>query len=124
MQNLELDPTTKDYVLNAQGSPIPSDRVLESVYYALTIPQNAWLYGTDNQGSKLHLLNNVKRSGSIEQQVSSYVMDAVERQVISPGFATAAAVRNLEATRTGSLNRVEVIPQQVQVSDQLNFASV
>jgi phage gp46-like protein len=123
-QNLQLDPLKRDYVLGQNGSPIASDRVEEAVYFALTIPQNAWLYGTPNQGSNLNQLENVKRTLSIEQQISAYASDAIERQVIATGQATAAQVRNLEATRTGSLNKIEVIPAQVQVSDQLNFVSV
>ena len=123
-QNLQLDPTKRDYVLDQNGSPVASSRVEEAVYFALTIPQDNWLYGSDNQGSKLFTLNNVKRTLSIEQQISSYANDAIDRQVVATGQATAAQVRNLEATRTGTLNKIEVIPAQVQVSDQLNFASV
>ena len=123
-QNLALDPTKKDYVLSLSGSSVPSDDVTTAVYYALAIPQDQWLYGDPNQGSKLYTLNNVKRSGSVEQQISSYSIDAVERQVIATGQATAAQMQNVEATRTGSSNQLEVIPSTTQVSTQLAFTAV
>ena len=123
-QNLILDPVKKDYVVDASGSPIASDRVQEQVYFALAIPQDGWLYGDPNQGSKLSTLENVKRTASIEQQISSMAVDAIERQVISTGQATAAQVKNIQATRTGTLNKIEVIPSQTQISNQLDFVSV
>lgn len=123
-QNLQLDPVKRDYVLNDMGTPIESDRVEESVYYSLAIPQGQWLYGDPNQGSKLYTLENVKRTSSIEQQISGMVTDAVERQVIATGKASASRVRNTQATRTGTANIVEVIPEATQVSNQFNFVGV
>lgn len=123
-QNLQLDPLKKDYVLDGTGSPIPSDRVEETSYIALTIPQNQWLYGDPNQGSKLYTLSNVKRTPGLEQTISSFVTDAIERQVISTGAATAQQFENLQATRTGTSNQLEVIPSETQVSNQINFVGV
>ena len=123
-QNLRLDPTKKDYVLTANGTSVPSDRVEESVYFALTIPQNRWLYGDPNQGSQLYSLNNVKRTNSIEQQISGFANDAIDRQVISTGKASAARVTNTEATRTGTANKIEVIASETQASNQFNFVTV
>lgn len=123
-QNLVIDPQTKDYVVDATGKPIPSDRVEEQVYIALSIPQDGWLYGDPNQGSKLYTLENVKRTSSIEQEIASFAQDAIERQVISTGQATASQVKNTETTRTGTANTIEVIPAQTQISNQLDFVSV
>ena len=123
-QNLQLDPKKRDYVLTSSGSPVPSDRVEEMSYFAISIPQGAWLYGDKNQGSKLYTLNNVKRTISLEQQISGFVTDAIERQVISTGKATAQRFENIEATRNGTSNRLSIIPDQTQLSDQINFVAV
>lgn len=122
-QNLQLDPKKKDYVV-VNGSPVPSDRVLEACYYALTIPQGQWLYGQVGQGSLLYTLENQKRLGTIEETFSAYVRDAINRQVIQNGQATAAQVKNVEATRTGTVNQINVVPSNTQLSDQLNFIPV
>lgn len=122
-QNLQLNPITRDYVLN-QGSPIPSDRVLEACYYALTIPQGRWLYGLPGQGSKIYLLENVKRTSSVEQQFSAYASAAIQAQVINTGQATAVQVKNLATSRTGTSNQINVIPANTQLSNQLNFIPV
>ena len=124
MQNLMLDPVKRDYVLDAKGSPVPTDDVRVSSYIAITIPQGQWLYGDPNQGSQIFTLNSAKRTASIEQQISGYVTDAVDRQVIQTGQATAQQFSNIEATRNGTSNRLAVIPLQTQVSNQLNFVAV
>lgn len=122
-QNLQIDPTKRDYVV-VNGSPVPSDRVLEACYYAMLIPRGKWLYGDTGQGSLLFQLQNVKRSASVEQQFAGFTLDAVQSQVIAVGKATQAAVRNLAASRTGSSNELDVVPSNTQLSQQLNFVSV
>jgi phage gp46-like protein len=122
-QNLQIDPVTRDYVLQ-NGSPIPSDRVLEATYFALLIPQNNWLYGQTGQGSLIYTLEGQKRDASVEQSFAAYAKDAVQRQVIDTGKAQAVQVTNLSTSRSGSSNQVSVIPNQTQLSNQLNFVSV
>ena len=122
-QNLQMDPVARDYVL-LNGSPIPSDRVEESGYFALAIPQDKWVHGVAGQGSLLYSLQNVKRSGAIEQQYAAYALDAINSQVVSTGKAKAVQVQNIAASRTGSSNKIEIIPASTQLSAQLNFISV
>lgn len=122
-QNLQMNPEKRDYVFE-NGSPIPSDRVLESAYFALAIPRGKYLYEQDNQGSLLHTLGNQKRTSSIEQQYSSYATQAIEDQVIKNDLATKVQVKNLEATRNGTLNEIDVTPSANQTSNQFNFVSV
>jgi len=122
-QNLELDPTKKDYVL-VNGSPVPTDRVLEAVYYSILIPENKWLYGQPGQGSLVYTLENVRRGPSVEQQFASYATDAVRSQVINTGKATQVAVKNLDVSRMGSSNQIDVVPSQTFISDQLDFIPV
>lgn len=122
-QNLLLDPTKKDYVVT-DGSPSGSDRVHEKCYYALLIPQGKWLYGVVGQGSLLYTLPSQKRSGSLEQTFAQYTTDAIKRQVINVGDATAVSVKNLQATRTGTSNEIDVVPANKQLSSQLNFNPV
>jgi phage gp46-like protein len=122
-QNLMIDPTKRDYVFQ-NGSPIPSDRVLEKCYYALLIPENAWVYGQPGQGSLLYTLQNAKRTGNIEKQFSDYASAAIKTQVIDTGDATASEIQNIASSRTGTSNQIEVIPSQVQLSQQLNFVPV
>ncbi len=122
-QNLQIDPTTRDYVVPA-GSPIGSDRVLEACYYPLKIQQGRWLHAAVGQGSQLYKLQNVKRTASIEQEFAGYTQAAIESQVIGVGKATAVQIRNIEATRTGSSNQINVVPSNVQLSQQLAFVPV
>lgn len=122
-QNLKFDPVKKDYVLD-QGSPIPSDSVLEKAYYALAIPQNAWLYGVVGQGSFLYTLENIKRKASIEQQYAAFAQDALKRQLVETGDATATQTFNVQATRTGTSNQTEVVPAAQQLASQLSFVPV
>jgi phage gp46-like protein len=122
-QNLQLDSVKRDYVV-VNGSPIGSDRVEEAAYYALLIPQGKWLYGDVDQGSLLYTLDKQKRSSSIEQDFAGYAQDAIKRQVIDTGKATASAVKNFETTRFGTSNLINIVPAQTQLSDQLSFVSV
>ncbi len=122
-QNLKLDPVKKDYVF-VNGSPVPSDSIYEKSYYALTVPQGKYLYGQVDQGSLLYTLQNQKRTSSIEQQFAAYASDAIKRQVIDTGDATAVAVSNISASTTGTSNEIDVTPSQTQLSNQLNFTSV
>lgn len=124
MQNLFLDPTKRDYVIDASGNPVPTDDVRVAAFIAINIPQGQWLYGDPNQGSKLFTLNNVKRTVSTEQQIAGFVSDAIERQVISTGLATAQSFKNLSATRNGTSNQVSIVPNQTQLSNQINFTAV
>jgi phage gp46-like protein len=121
-QNLQLDPTKRDYVV-VNGSPVASDRVEEASYIALAIPQGAWLYGTADQGSLLWTLEQ-KRLTTTEQKYASYATDALKRQLIDKGLASAAQVGNIAASRTGTSNQIEVIPSAKQVSTQFNFNAV
>lgn len=122
-QNLQLDPVKQDYVIE-NGSPVPTDRVLEACYYAMLIPENNWLYGVPGQGSLLYTLEKTKRNASVEQQFSAYTQAAINSQVIAPGKATASQVSNLSVSRNGSSNQVSVIPSNVQLSGQLSFNPV
>lgn len=119
----QIDPVTRDYVV-VNGSPIEPDRILEACYYALVIPQGAWLHGNPEQGSLLWTLANSKRNGNVEQQFSSFAQEAIKRQVIATGKATAQQLKNIQATRSGTNNQIEVIPAQTQLSQQLNFVPV
>jgi len=122
-QNLQLDPIKKDYVV-VDGSPVPSDRVLEAGYYALQIPQGKRLYGETGQGSNLYTLEGIRRSASIEQRFATISNEAIDRQLIKTGKATAVQTVNLAVSRTGTSNQIQIIPNNVQLSDQLNFISV
>lgn len=122
-QNLQIDPVKQDYVIE-NGSPVPSDRVEEAVYFALQIPQGKWLYGQPGQGSLLFTLANQRRNSGVELNFASYASDAIRRQVINTGQATDAQVKNIQATRTGTSNQIEVKPSNTQLSNQLNFVSV
>lgn len=122
-QWLQMDPVKRDYVV-VNGSPVPSDRIYEAAYFALLIPKNAWLYGTTNQGSLLYTLEDVKRTPSIEQEYAGYVQDALQAQLISAGLATQSQVNNLEATRTGTNNSIQIQPAATPVQSQLTFLPV
>lgn len=122
-QNLQMNPTARDYIV-VNGSPVPSDRVLEACYYALLIPRNKWLYGAPGQGSLLYTLEGVKRTASIEQEFAAFASDAIQTQVVDTGQATAQAVQNLAATPTGTVNQIGVVPSNTQLSNQLNFVPV
>lgn len=122
-QNLKLDPVKRDYVVE-NGSPVPSDRVLEATYYALAIPQGKWIYGELKQGSLLYTLSGIKRTAAIEQLFASYARDAVKRQVIDTGQATDVGIKNLSQSTTTSGNQIEVVPSQVQLSNSLGFNPV
>jgi hypothetical protein len=122
-QNLQLDPTKKDYVVVA-GSPVPTNRVFEATYFAVMIPQGKWLYGVPGQGSDVNTLQGIKRAGGIEQLFAAYSRDAVQRQVVNNGLAQSVGIRNLSTSRTGSSNQIEVIPSAVPVATQFNFTPV
>lgn len=122
-QNLQIDPIKRDYVV-VNGSPVASDRVFESCYYPLLIPQGKWLYGAVGQGSLLFQLEGIKRVAAVEQNFSAYATEAIQRQVIQTGKATAVSVKNLAATRTASSNNIQVVPAAQQLSNQLNFIPV
>jgi phage gp46-like protein len=122
-QNLQLDPTLQDYVL-VNGSPVPSDRMEEATYFALTIPQGKGLYQTVNQGSQLYTLENIRRSSSVDQQFATLAQDAIKRNVIQPGKGTSSQVANIAFNSRATSNQIEVIPAQTELSSQLNFTPV
>lgn len=122
-QFLMLDPVARDYVFQ-NGSPIETDRVLERAYMALAIPENKWLYGAPGQGSFLYTLANIKRTGSVEQNFASFVENALQAQLVDLGYASQDAVQNIEATRTGTSNQIEIIPTTTPVQSTLSFVSV
>lgn len=122
-QFLQMDPVAKDYVFE-NGSPVETDDIAQRVYMDVSIPKNAWLYGQTDQGSLLYTLENTKRTALIEQQFASYVEDAVNQQSIANGYATKVGVDNIATSRTGTSNRVQVVPTTVPVSSTLNFVSV
>lgn len=122
-QNLKMDPVKRDYVLQ-NGSPVPSDRIEEASYFALQIPLKKWLYGEPGQGSLLYTLAGTKRGGAVEQNFSAYAQEALQTQVIAPGKATQATITNIQATPTGTSNNIAVVPNQSQLSNQLDFQGV
>jgi phage gp46-like protein len=122
-QNLQISPQSRDYVV-VNGSPVPSNSVEMASYFALTIPEGKWLYGQPGQGSLLFTLKNTKRTSSVEQNFAAYADAALKRQVVATGLATDAKTENLQTSRTGTLNQIEVIPSQVQSSSQFSFTSV
>lgn len=122
-QNLKMDPAKRDYVV-VNGSPVPSDDIQDAAYFALLIPEGKWLYGTPGQGSKLWTLYNAKRTGAIEQNFASYARDAIKRQLIDTGKATDVAVLNRQATPTGTLNDIGVVPNESQISNLISFDPV
>ena len=122
-QNLVLDPVKKDYVLK-NGSPVASDRVYESSYYALLIPRGRWIYGGANQGSLLHTLYGAKRSGSIEQLFSSFTDEAIKSQLIDTNLASKTKTSNIEASRSGSSNNISVAQVSSPTVEQFSFIGV
>jgi phage gp46-like protein len=122
-QFLQMNPVTRDYVVR-NGSPIETDDIRQRGYMALTIPKNNWLYGQTSQGSLLYRLNQVKRTALIEQQFSSYVQDAVQQNLITPGYATAVGVKNIATSPTGTSNQVSVVPTTTPIQSNFNFVSV
>jgi phage gp46-like protein len=122
-QNLKMDPVKKDYVLD-KGSPIPSDRIEEAAYFALTIPQDKWTYSEPGQGSLLYTLAGQKRDSSVEQKFASYAKDAINRQLIATGQATDSAIQNTESSNGATKNNIKIVPAQTQLSDQLEFVPV
>lgn len=122
MQNIQINPTTKDYVV-VNGSPVPSDRVLESAFYALMIPQNTYLYIQPNQGSLINTLRQ-KRDSSVEQKFASYAQDALKRQLINTGLASDDDIYNISTSAVGTSNQIDIVPKTTQLSNVLNFVSV
>lgn len=122
-QNIQIDPKTRDYVV-VDGVPVPSDRILEATYYALMIPQGKWIYGNSDQGSMLHTLQNQKRRQSIDQEFAAIASEAIDRQLVQKGIASAFDVKAVETTRTGTSNEIRVAQNENQLSDQLNFNGV
>lgn len=121
-QNLMLDPKKRDYVV-VNGSPVPTNRVEEKTYIALTIPQGKWIYGANGQGSLLWTLRQ-KRVPSTDQNFASYSQDAIQRQLIDTGDATQADISNLESTSTGTLNEIKVTPTPSEPVSQFSFVPV
>lgn len=122
-QNLIFDPVKKDYVVE-NGSPLPSDRVLEAAYYALLIPQGKWIYGEPSQGSLLYKMLNQKRKSSSEQQFSSIVKEALDRQLVKTGIASGTEFITTETTRTGTAAEIKVAKNEQLISDEFSFDGV
>jgi len=122
-QFLQMDPTVKDYVFQ-NGSPVETDDIRQRAYFALSIPKNAWLYGKTYQGSLLYQLQQVKRTGTIEQQFASLSEDALSQQLIALGYATRVGISNISTSPTLSSNQIEVVPTTTPVQSTLNFVSV
>jgi phage gp46-like protein len=122
-QNLQIDPASRDYVV-VNGSPVPSDRVEEAAYIAMTIPRGLWLHGDPGQGSELWRFQKVKRTSAIEQQFAERTKDAIITQLIAQGKAKAVAVGNIDNWRTGTSNKVQIIPAAAALSSQLAFEPV
>jgi len=118
-----MNPLKKDYVV-VNGSPVPSDSILDKAYFALTIPQGQWLYSVPGQGSLLYTLENRLRDQNLEVTFSSMVKNAIDTQLIQTGQATAVSTQNTEATPTGSANNIYVTPAATTLSGQLNFSGV
>jgi phage gp46-like protein len=122
-QNLLLHPEKKDYVV-VDGSPVPSQRVHESCYFALAIPSGRWLHGVPGQGSLLYRLQGAKRTAQTERLFAAYATDAIRSQVVGTGQAVAASVRNLDSARYGSSNQINVVPKVTNLASQLGFKGV
>lgn len=122
-QNLTMDPLKKDYVVK-NGSPVPSDTVLDKAYFALMIPQGKWLYSVPGQGSLLYTLTNRMRDQNLEATFSSMVKDAINTQLVNTGQANDVGTQNTETTPTGSANDINVTPAATTLSSQLNFSGV
>jgi phage gp46-like protein len=119
-QNWQINPITRDYILN-QGSSVLTDDVQDAAYYILTIPRGQWMYGDEGQGSELYLFNNTKRTSSTEQLFAARVLDALNGQLVVSGKAQSVSVVNTESTRQGTANEIDIVPSQSQLSSQLNF---
>jgi phage gp46-like protein len=122
-QNWKFDPSKRDYVLD-KGSPVPTDRIEEAAYFILTIPKGRWLYGSPTQGSELFLFNNAKRVPNTEKLFSARVVEALERQLVEPGRAREVSVFNLESSRFGTSNQVDVVPAESNISSQVKVRPV
>jgi hypothetical protein len=121
-QNLQIDPEKKDYEVK-NGAPIATDRVFESVYIALLIPQGRWIYGLPDQGSLIDSLERSKHDSAFEQKFAAYAQSAIKSQVIGTGKATASQVKNLSTSRTSSVNAIGVVPA-VLASPQFSLVPV
>jgi phage gp46-like protein len=119
-QNWMVNPMTRDYVLN-QGSPVPTDRIYEKAFFMLLIPQNQWLYADDQQGSKVNQLANAKRGSNVEQLFSTYVDDAIQTQLIDTGQATDVNTTNIEVSRNGTSNEIDIVPVDQPTTGQAQF---
>lgn len=122
-QNLLFDPVKKDYIFE-NGSPVPTDRILEAAYFAIQIPKGAWVNGSPDEGSYIYTLANRKRTASIEQEYAAYAEQAIQSQLINTGKASAVQVFNLQTTRTGTENEIDVTPASTQLAQQLSFVPV
>lgn len=122
-QNLKMNPIKRDYMV-VNGSPVPSDDVLDQAYFALLIPSGKWQYGVAGQGSLLYTLENQLRTTTIEQQYQSMVQNAIDAQMIQTGRALSQTTVNTQATPTGTANTTTIVPAATQISSQLGFSRV
>lgn len=119
-QYWKIDPVKRDYVVS-NGSSVSTDSVTDASYYAIQIPRGRWLYGDSNEGSDLFKLQNVKRTARVEQAFASSVQEALKVQVIADGKAVSSNVSNIDTSRYGTSNQINVVPKNLQISSQLNF---
>lgn len=122
-QNLELDPTKRDYVVVA-GSPVPTDRVFEKAYFALAIPRLQWLYGDARLGSDLYLFQNTKRVPETDQLFAARATQAIQTQLVDTGEVVDVVVTNIASSRSGSSNNISMRPNQKSLSTRLAFDPV
>lgn len=122
-QNIAMIPQSKDYKV-VNGSPVKSDSILDSAYFAITIPNGRWMYGQPGQGSLVYTLANKLRSSSIEQQYASMVDSAITTQLVNTGQATEVDTENTQATPTGTANTTNITQAATSTSGQLGFVGV
>lgn len=120
-QNWQIDPVTRDYVL-VNGSPAPTDAVEDSAYFILKIPMGNWAYAEDDkQGSELWRFVRAPRTRNTEKLFASRVLSSLNSQMVATGKAREVRVSNIEATRDGTSNQIEIEPNTSQLSAQLKF---
>jgi len=124
-QNLMLEPSKKDYVVE-NGSPVATDRLYEKAYYALLIPRLRWLYGFGDAalGSDLYLFRNSKRVPESNQLYAARATRAIEQQLVANGEVSLVNVTNIASSRSGMSNNIALQPNQQSLSTRVAFDPV
>jgi phage gp46-like protein len=122
-QNTKFDPVKRDYVAE-QGSVGTTDDIRVASYFVLKKPKGKWLYGAPGEGSDLHKFQNSKRLSNTEQLFAARSNEAIQSQLIDTGRAEQVTTTNIDSSREGSSNEIEVVPLQADLSDQFEFTPV